>query len=104
MNQPDVTGAAGPAGTPAPRADTTDGAAGSAPGTDAAEPAPGPDAAEPPGAGTAAGTGRPAGAARIRPPADLPARLRRAAIVFPFLILFVVLSVASWPSGSSPDS
>jgi ribose transport system permease protein len=35
--------------------------------------------------------------ARLRPPADLPARLRRAAIVFPFLILFVVLSVASGP-------
>jgi ribose/xylose/arabinose/galactoside ABC-type transport system permease subunit len=35
--------------------------------------------------------------ARIRAPADLPARLRRAAIVFPFLILFVVLSVASGP-------
>jgi ribose transport system permease protein len=34
---------------------------------------------------------------RIRPPADLRGRLRRAAIVFPFLILFVVLSVASGP-------
>jgi ribose transport system permease protein len=68
MNQPDVTGAAG---APGPQADTAGGAAEEA--------------------------RRPAGAGRIRPPADLPGRLRRAAIVFPFLILFVVLSVASGP-------
>ena len=43
----------------------------------AADGAPGPS----PGADAAEGTRRPAGAARIRPPADLPARLRRAAIV-----------------------
>jgi ribose transport system permease protein len=83
MSQPDVTGAGGPAGPPSSQA----GAA------DAADGAPGPS----PGADAAKRARRPAGAARIRPPADLPARLRRAAIVFPFLILFVVLSVASGP-------
>lgn len=80
MSQPDVTGAGGPAGPPSSQADAADGAPGPSPGADAAERA-----------------RRPAGAPRIRPPAGLPARLRRAAIVFPFLILFVVLSVASGP-------
>ena len=80
MSQPDVTGAAGDAGTPARQADTV-GAT---------------DPATSIGTGTAAGTRRP-GVARVRMPADLSARLRRAAIVFPFLILFVVLSVASGP-------
>ncbi len=80
MNQPDVTG---PAGTPVPETGAAGGAAGPSAGAGTAD--------------AAADTGRPAGLARIRPPADLPARLRRAAIVFPFLILFVVLSVASGP-------
>jgi ribose transport system permease protein len=80
MSQPDVTGAGGPAEPPSPQAGDAGGAPGRPPGADAPE-----------------GTRRPAGAGRIRPPADLPARLRRAAILFPFLILFVVLSVASGP-------
>ena len=79
MSQPDVTGAGGPAGSPSSR----------------------PRRRRCPGAVTRGrcrgGEPEASGAARIRPPADLPARLRRAAIVFPFLILFVVLSVASGP-------
>jgi ribose transport system permease protein len=78
MNQPDTTGTAGPAGSPSPQTGAPSDAAKSSPAE-----------------GTAAASAGRAGIARIRPPADLPARLRRAAIVFPFVILFVVLSVAS---------
>jgi ribose transport system permease protein len=53
-----------------------------------------PDVAE---AGSPGGPSPRTGATRIRLPADMPARLRRAGILIPFVVLFTVLSIASGP-------
>jgi ribose transport system permease protein len=107
MNQPDVTDP----GVPGPGTGTPEGSGGASPraGT---EPAEGPagasaeSAEEPAGAGAEpageaaqpAAARKPGGpASRLRLPADKSARLRRAGILIPFVILFIVLSIASGP-------
>ena len=96
MNQPDVTdssvpipgaGASGGSGGSSPRASTepAEGSAGAS--TEPAEGSAQPGAAEKPGGSSS----------RLRLPADMPARLRRAGILIPFVILFTVLSIASGP-------
>ncbi len=93
MSQPDTTDAAQPA-----RSAQSPEAAGSAPSEAA-------DIARPEAAGTAqqhAGTTRPVPAALQRwlermPSGEIAGKLRRGAIVFPFVVLFTVLSIASEP-------